>query len=746
MAWWRYRRRPWKRWRRRRWGLPRRRFRRTFRRRRARRYVSRGRRRRYRRRRRRGRRRKGRRRRHRKTLILRQWQPDVVKRCFITGWLPLIICGAGHTQFNFITHMDDIPPRNASYGGNFTNITFNLACFYDEFMHHRNRWSASNHDLELVRYIKTSIKLYRHESVDYVVSYTTTGPFETNEMSYMLTHPLAMLLSKKHVVVPSLKTKPHGRKYKRLTIKPPKLMTNKWYFAKDFCHIGLFQMWATGLELRNPWLRSGTNSPVIGFYVLKNQVYQNRYSNLSTETQKRKDAYDELTKTNGTKWYNWQYTYTKVMRPIYYAAANETGNTAFKNKPYNWKNYKENFSSVQTKWTNTVKDAYELVAEEYRQIYTTTVTYPPPWSPTTNSDINTGRQYLEHDCGIYSPYFLTPQIYSPEWHTAWSYIRYNPLTDKGIGNRICVQYCSEASSEYNPVKSKCMLQDMPLWMMLYGYADYVIKSTGIQSAWTDMRVAIRSPYTDPKLIGSSENTMFIPIGLEFMNGDMPDKRPYIPLKWWFKWYPMITHQKTALEAIVSCSPFMPRDQEAASWDITVGYKATFLWGGSPLPPQPIDDPCQKPTHELPDPDRNPPRIQISDPQHLGPATLFHSWDLRRGYISTKSIKRVSEHLDTNEYFSTGVESKKPRFDTPHHGQLSNQEEDALHILRQLQKEQEESSTEEEQALQKEEEQKQKLLQQLRVQRQHQRVLTQGIKHLMGDVLRLRQGVHWNPIL
>ncbi len=184
--------------------------------------------------------------------------------------------------------MDDIPPRNASYGGNFTNLTFNLACFYDEFMHHRNRWSASNHDLELVRYIKTSIKLYRHESVDYVVSYTTTGPFETNEMSYMLTHPLAMLLSKKHVVVPSLKTKPHGRKYKRLTIKPPKLMLNKWYFAKDFCHIGLFQMWATGLELRNPWLRSGTNSPVIGFYVLKNQVYQNRYSNLSTETQKER--------------------------------------------------------------------------------------------------------------------------------------------------------------------------------------------------------------------------------------------------------------------------------------------------------------------------------------------------------------------------------------------------------------------------------------------------------------------------
>ncbi len=214
--------------------------------------MSRGRRRRYRRRRRRGRRRKGRRRRHRKTLILRQWQPDVVKRCFITGWLPLIICGAGHTQFNFITHMDDIPPRNASYGGNFTNLTFNLACFYDEFMHHRNRWSASN----------------------------------------------------------------------------------------------------------------------------------------------------------------------------------ESTNSDMKGKTYNWKNYKQFFTKVQTKFNSVLQDAYNLVREEYQQLYTTTVTYPPEFN---------NRQYLSHDCGIYSPYFLTPQIYSPEWHTAWSYIRYNPLTDKGIGNRVCAQ-------------------------------------------------------------------------------------------------------------------------------------------------------------------------------------------------------------------------------------------------------------------------------------------------------------------
>nr|USL90805.1 MAG: ORF1 [Torque teno virus] len=740
MAWWRYRRRPWRRWRRRRgWGVWRKRPRRTFRRRRGRRYVSRWRRRRYRRRRRRGRRRRGRRRRHRQTIIMRQWQPDVIKTCFITGWMPLIICGNGHTQFNFITHEDDIPPERSSYGGNFTNITFSLAALFEQYMLHRNRWSRSNHDLELARYIRTTLKLYRHETVDYIVTYSRTGPFETNEMSYMLSHPLMMLLNKHHVVVPSLKTKPRGKKSIKITIKPPKLMINKWYFAKDICQLGLFQLYATGANLQNPWLRSGTNSPCITFHVLKNSIYDGGLTNLAdTEHNKlRESVFKKLYPTDDSTKSVWQLTYNKNMQKIYYAAAKDESNSSFKTKPYNWENYKTNYKAVNTKWNNLAQSNYAIIVKEYQEVYKTTATFPPPWDQ---------RQYLSHDYGIFSPYFLTPQNYTPDWHTAYTKVRYNPLADKGIGNRIWVQWCSEKNSAYDSTKSKCMLQDLPLYVMFYGYFDYVIKCTGVKSAWTDMRVSMRSPYTEPKLTGSTSDIGFIPIGINFMNGDMPTITPYIPIKWWFKWYPMITHQKSVAEAIVSCGPFMPREQEAASWDITVGYKATFKWGGSPLPPQPIDDPCQKPTHEIPDPDKYPPRIQISDPQTLGPATLFHSWDIRRGLINTRAIKRVSEYADANDYFSTGVGYKRPRLETQYKGHTSDQEEDAYHLLRQLQKEQETSSSEEEQAPQKETSEKEELLKQLQLQRHNQRLLTKGIKHLLGDVLRLRTGVHWHPSL
>lgn len=71
--------------------------------------------------------------------------------------MPLIICGTGHIQFNFISHQDDLPPAKSGYGGNFTNITFSLASLYEELMHHINHWSKSNYDLELVRYLSTTI-------------------------------------------------------------------------------------------------------------------------------------------------------------------------------------------------------------------------------------------------------------------------------------------------------------------------------------------------------------------------------------------------------------------------------------------------------------------------------------------------------------------------------------------------------------------------------------------------------------
>nr|USL90722.1 MAG: ORF1 [Torque teno virus] len=734
MPWWwgRWRRRGW----RRRWGrrrgtrLRRRRARRTFQGRSRRRYVSRRWRRPYRRRRRKGRRRRRRRRRHKPTLVLRQWQPDVVRTCYITGWMPLLICGSGNTQFNFIMHMDDITPRGASYGGNLTNMTFTLEGLFEQFEYHRNRWSRSNHDLDMTRYLFTTLKFYRHDTVDYIVAYSRTGPFQISHLTHLSTHPLLMLLSKHHIVVPSLRTKPRGRKYKKIRIKPPKLMLNKWYFTKDICDLGLFQIWATGAELRNPWLRSGTKSPCVGFAVLNNSIYTDLSSLPDHHTQRtaiqNKLHPDSL--TPATNKGLWQYTYTRLMAK-YYHSANP-------NSTYDWENYSNetNYKHTKNKWEEAKSSRLQKIQKEFEAVY--------PQLPTQRPTDST----LLQDFGIYSPFYLTTTRISLDWHTAYTYVRYNPLTDKGIGNRVYLQWCSESSCKWSSTKSKATIVDMPLFIALYGYIDWAIKATGVSSLVKDARLMIRCPYTEPQLVGATEDVGFCLLSNTFMNGDMPVLAPYIPISWFVKWYPMLAHQKEAIEDIVGSGPFMVRDQEAASWDITMGYRACFKWGGSPLPTQAIDDPCQKPTYPLPDPDRHPRLLQVSDPSKLGPKTVFHSWDMRRGQFSKRSIERMSEYTENDELFETGLPRKKKKFDTPIGG-LQGEERRGYTLLQALQDSQEETGSEDqEQAPQTKETETQQLLQQLQLQKHHQRVLRKGLRELFGDVLRLRRGVHFDPLL
>nr|USL90584.1 MAG: ORF1 [Torque teno virus] len=738
MAWWYGRRRrrwPW-RWRRRRRRLWRRRPRATVRRRR-RRPVSRKRRYR-RRRRRRGRRTYRGRRRKRQTLVIKQWQPDVNRLCRITGWLPLIVCGTGNTQNNYIVHSEDVTPRGAAFGGNLTHITWCLEAIYNEFLMHRNRWSRSNHDLDLCRYLGCTFKAYRHPTVDYIIAFTRTPPFQMTELTYLSCHPLLMLLSKHRIVVKSQQTKKGGKKYVKFHVKPPKLMLNKWYFTKDFCKVPLFSMWATACELQNPWLRESTLSPVVGLYALKPDIYTN-LSILPEKVNTFQSSFYNIvhpqTIQNSNSEIRWEYTYTALMRPIYNSCATLTGST------YDWENYStpDNYSKCYQCFNTRRQTRFDKIKKEYQKVYPTLTTQTPQ------------NYYLTQEFGFYSPYYLTPTRISLDWHTPFHYIRYNPMADRGLGNMIWVDWCSREDSTYDSTRSKCMLKDLPLYMLFYGYADWVTKSIGSESAWRDMRLMVICPYTEPALQMKNNKTQgYVIYADNFANGNMPYLQPHIPISWFTRWFPCLTHQREAMERVVSCGPFMVRDQDRNSWDITVGYKFLWRWGGSPLPTQAIDDPCQKPTHALPEPGTLPRILQVSDPTQLGPKTIFHLWDQRRGLISKRSIQRMSEYQTDDELLSPG-RPKRPKLDTRPEG-LPEEQRGAYNLLRALQDsaQSEESDEEEMPPLEEEQAPQEKtekiLVKQLQQQKLHQRVLKRGLRVLLGDVMKLRRGLHIDPLL
>lgn len=695
------------------------------------------RRRRYRRRgRRRGRRTFRGRRRKRQTLILKQWQPDVNRYCKITGWMPLIICGTGRAQDNFIVHSEDITPRGAAYGGNLTHITWCLEAIYTEFLMHRNKWSRSNHDLDLCRYLGVSFKAYRHTKVDYIICFSRVPPFQVSELSYLSCHPLLMLTAKHKIVVKSLETKKTGKKYVKFRVRPPKLMLNKWYFTRDFCKVPLLSMWASACDLRNPWLREGALSPTVGFFALKPDFYPNN----SILPDKLNSYAPQFYSTahppdiEGKHDVRWEYTYTNLMRPIYNSAPQLTAST------YNWLNYstKANYQHCYAAFNSKRTTRFNDIRTEYNTVYPTLTTQTP-----TN-------YFLTQEYGIYSPFYLTPTRISLDWHTVFYHIRYNHLADRGLGNMIWVDWCSKEGSNYDSNRSKCMLKDLPLYIMFYGYCDWVTKSVGSTTAWRDMRLLVKCPYTEPALTKKNDPTFgYIIYGYNFANGNMPFQQPFIPISWFCRWYPCLTHQREAMESVVAAGPFMVRDQDRNSWDITLGYKFSWRWGGSPLPMQAIDDPCQQGTFPLPEPGTLPRILQVSDPTQLGPKTIFHLWDQRRGLFSKRSIERMSEYKESDELFSPGL-PKRPKLDTRPAG-LPDDQRGAYNLLQALQDSaQSEESEEEAPAIEEEqvhqEKKKELLIQQLHQQKHNQRDLRRGLKLLLGDVLKLRRGLHIDPLL
>nr|CAF05767.1 hypothetical protein [Torque teno virus] len=188
-GWWKRRRRWWfrKRWTR---GRLRRRWPRSARRRPRRRRVRR--RRRWRRGRRKTRtyrrRRRFRRRRRKAKLIIKLWQPAVIKRCRIKGYIPLIISGNGTFATNFTSHINDRIMKGP-FGGGHSTMRFSLYILFEEHLRHMNFWTRSNDNLELTRYLGASVKIYRHPDQDFIVIYNRRTPLGGNIYTAPSLHP-----------------------------------------------------------------------------------------------------------------------------------------------------------------------------------------------------------------------------------------------------------------------------------------------------------------------------------------------------------------------------------------------------------------------------------------------------------------------------------------------------------------------------------------------------------------------------
>uniref|UniRef100_A0AAU8H409 Capsid protein n=2 Tax=Anelloviridae TaxID=687329 RepID=A0AAU8H409_9VIRU len=748
-GWWRRRRRRWKRWRRRpkwrrRWRTRRRRpagrrrRRRTVRRRRRGRWRSR-----YRRWRRKGRRKR------KKKLIIRQWQPNYTRKCNIVGYMPVIMCGENTVIRNYATHADDCT-YPGPFGGGMATQKFTLRILYDDYKRFMNYWTSSNEDLDLCRYRGVTLYFFRDPDVDFIILINTTPPFVDTEITGPSIHPGMLALNKRARFIPSLKTRPGRRHIVKIKVGAPRMYEDKWYPQSELCDMPLLTIYATATDMQHPFGSPLTDTPVVSFQVLRsmyNDALSILPSNFENSTSPGQKLHKEISEY--IPYYNTTETIAQLKR---YVENTEKSQST----PNPWQSKYVNTKQFTTAETITTQTPYTTFADTWYRgtAYTQNIKNVPLkaaelYESQTKNLLSTtftgGSKYLEYHGGLYSSIWLSAGRSYFETKGAYTDICYNPYTDRGEGNMLWIDWLVKTDSKYDKTRSKCLIEKLPLWAAVYGYAEYCAKATGDSNIDMNARVVIRCPYTTPQMIDTSDPSRgFIVYSFNFGKGKMPGGSNEVPIRMRAKWYPCLFHQKEVLEAIGQSGPFAYHsDQKKAV--LGLKYRFHWIWGGNPVFPQVVRNPC-KDTQGSTGP-RKPRSIQIIDPKYNTPELTIHAWDFRRGFFGPKAIKRMQQQPTDAELLPPG--RKRSRRDTEVMQSSQERQKESL-LFQQLQLQRRvppwESSQGSQTETESQKEQEGTLSQQLREQLQQQKLLGKQLREMFLQLHKIQQNQHVNPIL
>nr|UHK05059.1 MAG: ORF1 [Torque teno midi virus] len=275
---------------------------------------------------------------------------------------------------------------------------------------------------------------------------------------------------------------------------------------------------------------------------------------------------------------------------------------------------------------------------------------------TIPNNFNTDNQHIHlWESGIFNSKFLNIQI----WDSGHSnlplpilQVQYNPMVDLGKGNLI--YFISTLQDSWSPPKTDRLLvwADRPIWLMLFGLQDYILKAKGSTSALRDSICVIQSKAFYP------QHEQIVVVGNNFLNGLTEcGQQPTSTLL--NKWFLTLEDQNQALNELVKSGPFIQKmDGFRCSWSLSMKYHSKWLWGGANPPLKPACDPYQQEVFPVPDSLKQ--ALQIIDPKKQVPEALLHSWDFRRGFATKSALKRMQKNLSDAEISSTDSEAPLPK--------------------------------------------------------------------------------------
>lgn len=568
-----------------------------------------------------------------KRIRISQYQPHYIKRLNITGTYPLILATRQRLSNNLNCYLDSIAPHEVPGGGGFSICNFSLYSLYQEHLQLHNWWSTSNENMPLIRFLGCTVTLYRQANLDYLFYYRNSYPMTASLTTYQSTNPQAMLLTKRVRIMACKQHNKNKKPYKKIHIKPPAQLQNKWYFQREIAQVPLVQFITTACSLDRMYLNSSSISTTLGFTTLDSNGFMQRFMKENTTT-----PYMPLTGQlmfageNGTTIQNMLLGNCILLGTV----TNATEGTMIKSVPEKEipKDWGTNFGTISKRLYGAYMNSQHWGNP-----------FMPHWFHGDLRIVITNKTIKDlciqfKSCTIENAKLSENFVKKTQ---KYQELKYNPFADKGAGNILYLLPINSHVHSYGwepPTDKDVICKDLPLNVLMWGYLDFQRKCKEYNDIDTTCVCVFQSPYVSPP----GHCKFLIPLDQDFLNGNSPyfDEGRKTTSDY-YNWHPKVRFQMQTINAIACSGPATTKLPPQVSVECHLKYKFRFKIGGEPAPMSILKNPEEQPEWNIPNN-----LLQTTSLQN--PTAPFEhllwKFDERRGVLTKRAAKRITRDIQT----------------------------------------------------------------------------------------------------
>nr|UGV35129.1 MAG: ORF1 [TTV-like mini virus] len=572
-----------------------------------------------------------------KRLKITQWQPSSIRKCKVKGLSCLFLCNANRLGHNLAMYNQSLVPEHLPGGGGFSIYQYTLDNLYTMHQYVRNWWTKSNKELPLVRFLYAKFTLYQSEDVDYVFRYQRHFPMTSGQLTYPSMQPSLLMMLNHSIIVPSKRTKRLRKGYKKITIKPPEVFSNKWYFQQKIATIPLLVTQTVACSLDHYYINTQGESNNVTINCLNTSLIQNRELGKNSPYPIRYDgtqsvwlwasdhAGDDTTQPKLKTLTLLAYTNK------YYPGFSYEHALKQPQKPTNWKAYVDNIAQ----WGGNPfhSDYLNPKSHELYTLYHSRGKWEDVLKPNGATSDDTAEKPATGLTKIHNPLIIP--------------CRYNPNTDKGDTNSTYLLKNFQHEWGWEPYPdNKLQLTGFPLWINWWGFIDFQKQQHVLTGIDTKTIMVTKTNQLHP--IYDAQLPVFVPINRDYIEGKSPYETDVNPADY-NRWFPMVQYQENAINDLLKSGPGTAKVEPKTTVEAKCKYEFVFKFGGNPAPMVELKDPTEQPYFPIPNNIID--TTSLQDP--TTPSELFlYNFDERRGIITKNAATRISKDWQTKKTLFT----------------------------------------------------------------------------------------------